>query len=162
MVILPRGTAKFKNEDVSSMTPTLVWMRLFASVLTAVNFGVISLALILFLNRNDIGHRALIRMVIIFCSMVCGDNIFGAWNVYHHHREAFAFIRFGTSMFGTMVVVYFMIVNRDVVRTLRISELWDRLRRDRLADGEQARLNMVYTSEQTRYRSESILARTKM
>lgn len=143
------------------MTPTVVWIRLFGSVLNAINFGVIGLALILFLNRNDIGHRSLIRMVIVFCAMVCGDNIFGAWNVYHHHRETFAMIRLGTAMYGAVCVTYFMATNRDVLRTLRISELWDRMRKEKVTDGEQGRLNMIYASEQTRSRSEAIMARSK-
>lgn len=145
------------------MTPTtLVWIRIFASLLNSLNFGVIALALVIFLNRKDIGHRTLIRMVIYFCAMVSGDNLFGAWHVYHGHSEAFAFMRLGTAMFGSAVVAYFMIVNRDVIRTLRISEFWDRLRKDKISDGEQARVLMVYNSEQTRGRSEAILARSRM
>lgn len=143
------------------MPQTILLMRLFENVLTAINFGVIALALTAFLQRRDVGHRTLLRMVIVFCAMVTGDNLFGAWSIFHRHREAFVLIRFGTAVYGSMCVTYFIVVNRDLVRTLRVSELWDRLRKDRLKDKEQARTQMIFASQQTRIQSEAILARSK-
>lgn len=143
-------------------TPSVVWIRLFASVLTAINFGVIALSLIAFLQRKDIGHRTLLRMVSVFCIMVCGDNVFGAWHIFHHHGEVFAMMRFGTAIYGSICLTYFLVVNRDLLRTFQISEMWDRLRRDHIADKEQARMQMVFISEQTRIRSEGIMARSKI
>lgn len=141
---------------------TINWIRLFGSVLTAINFAALALALIFFLRRHDIGHRTLLRLVILFCCMVASDNIFAAWNIYHHHREWYAMMRLGTAMYGSMCFTYFMVVNRDLIRTLRISELWDRLRKDKLDDRAQAREQMIYASFQTRAISEGVLARSKL
>lgn len=64
-------------------------------------------------------------------------------------------------MYGSICITYFMVANRDVLRTLRISELWDRLRKDQAAEKEQARQQMIYLSQQTRAQSEGILARSR-
>lgn len=141
------------------MTTTVLWVRLLGNFMAAINFGAIALALIVFLQRKDIGHRTLLRMIVVFSLMSMGDNLFGAWSAFHHHRQAFASIRLGTAMYGTMCVVYFMATNRDLIRTLRVSEMFDRLRRDNIADREQARQQMVYSSKVQLERSEALLAR---
>lgn len=143
------------------MPDSIMLVRIFSHVLTAINFGVIGLSLILFLQRTDVGHRTLLRMIIVFCTMVTGDSLFGIWNVFHNHREAFAMMRLGTAMYGSICVTYFMIVNRDLIRTLRISELWDRLRKNRIASREQARMQIMFVSKQTREQSEAMLVRSK-
>lgn len=142
------------------MVNTLQWVKVFAHLLTAINFAVIAIALIVFLNRHDIGHRTLIRLSIIFNTMVSGDAVFAAWNQYHRHSGTLAMMRFGTAVFGTACVVYFVVANRDIIQTLRISELWSSAQKDRITDSEQVRLNMAYASEQTLRKSqEMVMAR---
>lgn len=137
-------------------------VRIFANILTAINFGVIAVALIVFLRRQDIGHRPLLRMIVVFCLMITGDHVLGLyWNLTRAHTETFALLRLGTAVYGSMCVTYFTVTNRDLLRTLRISEFWDRARKGTLAEREQARQQIVYASRQTRVQSEAILARSK-
>jgi hypothetical protein len=139
------------------MVENIQSIKVLSHFLTAINFGVIALALMVLLKRSDIGHRTLIRLIIVFNIMVSGDSVFGAWNQFHRHSNAFAMMRFGTAVFGTCCVIYFLVSNADVVRTLRISELWDRLRKDKVTDSEQARMQMTYASEQTLQRSQDLV-----
>lgn len=150
-------------EITEILNPSIVQLRLMNYLMTAFNFGTIAVALLVFVNRKDIGHKTLIRMAIIFCSMIAGDSAFGAWNLYHRHVSTMAMMRFGTAVFGTACVTYFLVTNRDILRTLRISELWDRLKKDKIADGEQARMQIDFLGKETLLRSEALLmARTKL
>jgi hypothetical protein len=140
------------------MTDTLQWIRVFTHLLVAINFGLVALALMVFMRRHDIGHRTLIRLGIVFNMLVCGDSIFGAWILhYHRHSNAYAMMRFGTAVFGTAVVVYFITTNQDLIRTLRISEFVDRARKDKVADQEQMRSNLTYVSQETLKRSQAMI-----
>lgn len=139
------------------MTDNLQWVKVFTHLLTAINFGIVSLALMIFLRRHDIGHRQLLRLGVVFNALVCGDSIFGVWNQYHRHSNPYAMMRFGTAVFGTMVVVYFIVTNRDIIQTLRISELWDRLKKDAIADADQARVQLTFASQVTLKRSQEMV-----
>jgi hypothetical protein len=139
------------------MTDNLQWVKVFTHFLTAINFGLVALALMVLLRRHDIGHRTLIRLGVVFNALICGDSVFGVWNQYHRHSNPYAMMRFGTAIFGTMVVVYFFVTNQDIIRTLRISELWNRLRSDELSDSDQARLQLTYASQATLKRSQEMV-----
>lgn len=150
-------------EIVEVLSPSVVQLRLLNYLMTAFNFGVIAISLFIFVIRKDIGHKTLLRMGIIFCTMISGDSCFGAWNLYHRMVSTMAMMRFGTAIFGTACVTYFIVTNRDILRTLKISELWDRLRKDKVADSEQARMQMSFISRETLLRSEALLmSRTKL
>lgn len=139
------------------MTPTVVWINIFGNALTAMSFLVIAITLIMFLYRRDIGHRMLIRLTIIFASVRSIVAIATLWDLSHHFTMATSILRALCALIGFVCVVYFIITNSDVLQTLRTSEMWDRLRKDREADREQARQQMTYLSGETRKRSEAML-----
>lgn len=144
------------------MKPTIVWVNIFGNSLTAVSFLVIAVTLIVFLFRRDIGHRLLIRLTIMFSVVRCIISLATIWDLTHRFTLATALIRSFGALVGLVLVLYFVIVNTDIINTLSISEYFDRLRKDADSDKEQARQQMVYLSGETRRRSEAILQKSSL
>lgn len=139
------------------MTPTMAGVNIFSNVLTAVNFMVVAVALIMFMRRTDIGHRTLIRLIIIFATARSVVGWSTAWDLSHGFTMHTAILRAACAIIGAVCVVYFVASSHDVVKTFQTSETADRLRKNAETDKEQARQQMTYLSASTRRRSEALL-----
>lgn len=141
------------------MNAPVIFMRAVGNVLTALDFTILSVTLVVLLQRTDIGHRTMLRMLLIYSMMHSVSSFVGVFSVYQHLTMFSVTMRFITALILTASVVYIVVKNWDVIRTLQVSEYVDRLRKDKAADNEQARLNMTSASWRTRMASEALVRR---
>ena len=140
------------------MTLNLTWIRIFTNIGRAGAFLAIGIVLVWVLTHwREIGHRLLLLFGAVVCLDITVASACNAYDIFRGAPQLAVWVKAGSALLSLLFAVHFIVSKDDMMTTLRTSEAEDRLRKDKAADQEQARLQIAYLAVQTLQRSEALV-----
>ncbi len=140
------------------MAPNVDWARITFNLCRGCAFLTIGLVLAFLLKHwKDIGHRLLLLFGAGLFFDLAVTNFCNAIDSYIGGFALAPWTRATSALLSLLFAVHCVVSKDDMVSTLRTSEAEDRLRKDKAADREQARLQIAYLAIQTLEKSRELV-----
>lgn len=127
----------------------LVFLRMFNGIVAAIGFALLASVLLYIRQTQGTGHKRLMLLGIIMFGSRSVSLMFAVWAIYVGNHKTSVWFSTLSSMSILVCAGYLLLSRKDVINTLRRSEVIDQVWDWRITNAKQIALNAKHIADVT-------------